>query len=64
MPEKVFTKNDAIALMHKDRASSLRKIAEHIRKYQLSLVDTYILLMELADEAEAQAMVVDLRDTL
>lgn len=62
--KKVFTKNDAVAMMHRHRAISLREISKHISKHDMRLDEICKLLDEIADEADAQAMVTDLRDTL
>lgn len=59
-----FTQNDTVSLMHQDRASSFRAIADYIEKFGCSPKEIIALLRESADEAEAQAMVVDLRDQL
>lgn len=50
--------------MHQDRASSFRAIADYIEKFGCSPKEIIAFLRESADEAEAQAMVVDLRDQL
>ncbi|WP_346320951.1 hypothetical protein [Chitinophaga sp. YIM B06452] len=62
--DKVFTKNEAVSLMHRNTARSLRMIADHIGKQGLSGNEVQALLIEFADELEAQAVVVDLRDAL
>ena len=59
-----FTGNEAVSMMHQDKASAFRSIANFIEKNQYSLEETVIFLRETADECEAQAMVVDLRDKL
>jgi hypothetical protein len=59
-----FTGNQTISLMHQDRASALRAIADHIEKHKYTSAQIIELLREVADEAEAQAMVVELRDTI
>jgi hypothetical protein len=61
---KEFTKNEVISTMHKNTAWSLRKISDHVIKYGLTVDETTSLLQELADELDAQSMVVELRDKL
>jgi len=63
-PALEFSRNDAVSLMHQERATSLRAIADHVEKHRYSAEEIIILLREIADEAEAQAIVTDLRDTL
>jgi hypothetical protein len=62
----VLTKNDGATLMHKDRESSLRLIADHLESYKEAFTKEQIIgfLRELADESEAMAVVTDLRDEL
>lgn len=62
--KKTMTNNDAVSMAHKDRASSLRAIADHIEKWESEYTVQEIIdyLRELADGSEAQSMVVDLRD--
>lgn len=59
-----FTRNEVISLQHQERAGALRAIANHVEKHEYSSEQIIDLLREVADEAEAQAMVVDLRDQL
>lgn len=62
----VLTQNDGAALMHKDRASSLRIIANHLEKLKENFTKEQIIvfLRELADESEAMAVVTNLRNEL
>lgn len=62
----VLTQNDGAALMHKDRASSLRLIADHLENLIEDFTKEQIIgfLRELADESDAMAVVTDLRDEL
>jgi DTW domain-containing protein YfiP len=62
--DKVFTKNEAVVLMHKDAASSYRLIAAHVEEHNYNAEQIIEWLRELADEAEAQIVVVELRDIL
>lgn len=59
-----YTRNEAVALMHRDRAEALKKLADHFEKWQPPVGEIVRFLREIADEAEAQAMVVELRDQL
>jgi len=62
----VLTQNDGATLMHKDRASSLRLIADHLENLIEDFTKEQIIgfLRELADESDAMAVVTDLRDEL
>lgn len=62
--EKVFTIYDTEVLMHKDAANSYRLIAAHVEEHNYSAMQIVEWLRELADEAEAQIVVVELRDKL
>jgi hypothetical protein len=62
--EKVFSVNDTEALMHKDAANSYRLIAAHVEEHNYNAEQIIEWLRELADEAEAQIVVVELRDNL
>lgn len=58
------TYNEIVAIMHKEGASMLRDIADHIEKWQHSTQEIVTLLREIADEKEAQSVVVKLRNEL
>ncbi len=62
----VLTQNDGATLMHKDRAASLRLIANHLESFKDDFTKEQIIgfLRELADESDAMAIVTDLRDEL
>jgi hypothetical protein len=60
----VFTKNEAIVLMHQNTSEALIKLAEHIEKWQLDYKEAVKLLIETSDEIKGQSMVVELRDEL
>lgn len=64
MNQPEYTRNETISLMHQDKASAFRAIADHIEKLRYSPKEIIKLLRECADEVEAQAVVADLRDTL
>lgn len=58
------TKNALEAMIHEGRAEAFRQIAEFIEEIELTATESAALLRELADEAEAQAIVVRLRDQM
>ena len=64
MAEKVFTKNEAEAMLHINAKDSYRRIAAHVEEHNYTAWDIIDWLRELADEAEAQSIVVTLRDQL
>lgn len=66
--KKIFTQNDAVSLMLRDKAHSFRTVAKQIKEWEADCTyttkDVIGLLMECADNFEAEAIVVDLRDQL
>ena len=62
--KKEFTRNETVALMHENEANAFRMIADHIERFKIDHEESVRLLREIADEKEAQAMVVSLRDNL
>jgi hypothetical protein len=64
MAENVFNKNDVEAMICKDSAMSFRLIAAHCEEHNYPASEIIKWLRELADEQEAQAIVVELRDKL
>lgn len=52
--------------MHEDKAACFRRLADYFEKFQheYTVQDVVEFLRECADEQEAQAIVVDLRDNL
>jgi hypothetical protein len=64
MPDPVFTKNETLSLMHEAAASDLRDIVSFIKKHNLTVEQIIRLLEEIADQSEAQSIVVDLRDKI
>jgi hypothetical protein len=63
-PKPRHTDNEAIALMHRYLTDMLRSTADHSEKHNLSSDEIIKLLRELADESEAQQVVVNLRDNM
>lgn len=63
---KEFTENETLSLMYKNVAQNLNEIANHIERCPelYDLPSVVKLLREIADEQEAQSMVVELRDNL
>jgi hypothetical protein len=61
-PEPEFTRNETLSLMYQDKTFALRKIADHCEQFDYTAVEIIEFLREVADEQEAQAMVVELRD--
>jgi hypothetical protein len=55
-----FTSNETLALMYENTADALRRIADYIEKWKHDNEQTVDLLREIADEHEAQSMVVSL----
>ena len=63
MVKKEWTDNECIAMMHKERANSFRMVADWVEKHKVSWSEVVKLLRDSADEAEAQIIVVNLRDS-
>lgn len=61
-PKREWTDNEAIAMMHRNTRNILRDIADFIFKHEMDYEETSEYLREIADEMDAQAMVVELRD--
>lgn len=64
VPERKHTDNDALMMMHKNAVQHLRLIADHAEKWEYTAKQLIEYMRELADEHEAQSIVVDLRDKL
>lgn len=64
LAEKNHTDNEAVAMMHKCVARDLRMIADHCEEHNYPAEEIIKFMRELADEAEAQVVVVELRDLL
>lgn len=64
MPDKEFTKNEAAAMMHKNECISLRQMAKHVEECDYSAEMIIKFMRDMADEHEAQVIVVELRDSI
>lgn len=62
--DKTFTGNEAVEMMHKNNADSFKKVADHCEKHEYTGEMIVEYLRELAEEMEAQALVVAMRDEL
>ena len=62
MAKREWTDNEAIAMMHRNTRNALRQIADFILKHEMDYEESSEYLLEIAEEMDAQAMVVDLRD--
>lgn len=62
VPIPKHSDNDALLMMHKNAIQHLRLIAEHAEKWNYTAEQIIQYMRELADEHEAQAIVVDMRD--
>ena len=61
---ETLTRNESIAITHRSQSKAFRAVANFIYKWNLTAEESAKLLHELADEVEAQAIVVELRDML
>jgi hypothetical protein len=61
---KTFTSNEAVEMMHKNNADSFKKVADHCEKHEYTGEMIIDYLRELAEEMEAQSLVVAMRDEL
>jgi hypothetical protein len=59
-----FTQNQCVEMMHKNTSNSLKDIATHLEKHEHSVEEAIKFLREIAEEMEAQALVVSMRDEL
>lgn len=62
--KKTFRENDAVEMMHNNTADALKRIADFIEKHEYDWEATVEWLREMAEEMEAQAIVVSMRDEL
>lgn len=61
---KAFTKNEALEMMYNNTSNTCRKIAEWAKASLMSKEDLIDFLIQVADEHEAQSMVIRLRDDM
>jgi len=59
-----FTQNEIAAMMHENTSIALRRIADFVEKFKMGWEESASLLREIADETEAQVVVVKLRDEI
>jgi hypothetical protein len=59
-----FSRNETIALMHRNSAYAMRQLSDYIEKHNLPISEIVRLLHEIADEQDAHAVVCDLRDQI
>lgn len=59
-----FTDNEAVSAMHKNTSNAFLSMADYIEKWEMDYKEVVKLLREIADEQDAQSMVVKLRDLL
>lgn len=61
-----LTKNEVLELMHESTAYALRKLADHFDKFkdEYTIENVVSYLREIADEQEAQTIVIQLRDNI
>lgn len=63
MAKKIFTQNEAVAMMHRHLAENCLRLADYIGKWGLSPERTVTLLKEMAEGCEDEAVNVDMRDS-
>ncbi len=62
--KKEWTKNEAIEMMHANTANALKAIALSVEKWNYDAKEIIDYLIETAEEMEAQALTVTIRDEL
>lgn len=61
---KEFTKTEALEMMYENTSNSFRKVAIWISESNMSKDEIVEYLTEIADQHEAQSIVVKLRDDI
>lgn len=61
---KEFTKTEALEMMYNNTSNSFRKVANWISESNMSKDEIVEYLIEIADQHEAQSIVVKLRDDI
>lgn len=64
MPKKEWTKNEAVEMMHTNTSKALKSIANFVREYEYTAEEIIDYLIDTAEQMEAQALVVAMRDEL
>ncbi|HUM52284.1 MAG TPA: hypothetical protein PK431_10730 [Chitinophagales bacterium] len=59
-----YTRNESVEMMHSNTASALKIIAKSVEKWGIDKDEIIEYLIEVADEMEAQSLVVAMRDEL
>jgi hypothetical protein len=59
-----FTDNEAVEMMHKNNADSFKRVADFCEKHDYTGEMIVEYLREIAEEMEAQSLVVAMRDEL
>lgn len=62
--EKTFRHNECVEMMHNNTATALKLIADFLEKHEYTGEMAVDYLREIAEEMEAQAVVVSMRDEL
>lgn len=63
-PKKMWTRNEAIEMMHANTANALIQIADAVKKWEFDEGEIIEYLIETAEVLRAQAAVAQLRDIL
>ena len=63
-PKKIWTNNEAVAMMNENTADALKTIADHANKWQMAADELIDYLLEISEEMSAQAIIVSMRDEL
>lgn len=63
-PKEKFTGNEAVEMMHNNTATAFKKVADFLDKNEYGVEQAIRFLRESAEEMEAQALVVSMRDEL
>jgi len=59
-----YSRNESVEMMHTNTANALKTIAEMVGKWGYNSEQIIDYLIEIAEEMEAQALVVSIRDEL
>lgn len=64
MAIKKWTNNEAVEMMNSNTAFALKKIAAAVKKWEYNSDQIIEFLIEVAEESEAHALTVSLRDEI